>query len=637
MLKKKEILAIPPLALPKRQKDATYAAAVAVVGDLLIVDMVGEKKRMRYACDGVNSIQAVWDGDEEPEWSSCKPTYALGYIYYRRPPVTCSKDEIALAYYFMKEHDISSWRLSSIDLLDTLNGFCEAKNGERQQKKWDAEADLFRRMMALFPAYPTDLYQWCEGKRLFGEEYLFIGKLEKGKRTAVCSACGKRYTVSGVKHREKTVCRRCKREVTAIGEWYDLQLTARTEVTMCHKTPANELLIRTAKVERRFSKGQKRYETWDVCRVIYTKNHYGEPTIYSYALRPKMYCGLDWVRSRNNDPYIYRAWVYPNNMHEVFGEKMYNVDLRDLGRAQHPIELITVLDELKNNPAAEYLFKQGMFSLCECGELCDVKDAHSFGELLGVNPQYKAMYRELDISYSEHTAIKWAKGFVHAEDMVALREAMAGDWPHQRMLDVLSADTFSRVARYLVKQIKLQREHFPKDGHIGEHVVIWLTDYWNICRGMDIALDDKAARFPRDVKVSHDRLIHRKNMAVTAEEQEKMQQVVNEVYPRLVVPRSEKYTVVFPQTVADFVREGEELEHCVGNGMYFREHIKGKSLIVFVRKIGAEEKALYTAQIDIVNGFVQQIYGYKDSAAPRDARAFAEKLAKNVLPSVAAS
>lgn len=74
----------------------------------------------------------------------------------------------------------------------------------------------------------------------------------------------------------------------------------------------------------------------------------------------------------------------------------------------------------------------------------------------------------------------------------------------------------------------------------------------------------------------------------------------------------------------------------MGSGTYFREHIKGKSLIVFVRKIGAEEKALYTAQIDIENGRVQQIYGYKDSATPQDARAFALKLAKSLLPERAA-
>lgn len=633
MLRKKEILAIPPLALPKREKGTEYAAAAAVVGDLLIVDIVGEAQRVRYACDGVNSIQAVSDEDgEDTVWSNCKIGTALGYRSYSRPAVTCSVQDSTLAYDFMDSHGVYHWRMDRRCLVSTLDGFCEQKNGEKQQKKWDNERALFQRLMALFPAYPADLYRWCEEKGVFGEEYLFISKKEKGKRWAKCSGCGARYKVTDGKHLRRTTCRRCGRDMTMIGEWYDLRLTARADVTICHKTEDNELLVRTVQVKREFSECKKTYATQDVCRVIYSKNRYGEPTIYSYALRSKMYCGLDWVRARNNDPFEYDGWIYPNNLREVFGDRMYNVDLQALSAAQGPFNMIGLLDELKNNPVAEYLFKLGLYRLCESGRICDVNEASGFGELLGINPQYKAMYRALDITYSEHAAIRWAKGYVHAEDMTALREAMAGDWPHQQMLDVLSTDTFSRVARYLVKQIALQREHFPKDRHIGEHVVIWLTDYWNICRGMDIALDDKAVRFPRDVKVSHDRLIHRKKVAQTAEEQAKMQRVVEEIYPRLVVPQSKKYTVVFPQTIVDFVREGEELDHCVGNGTYFREHIKGKSLIVFVRKIGAEEKALYTAQIDIENGRVQQIYGYKDSAAPQDARAFALKLAKSLLP-----
>lgn len=648
MLKKKEILAIPPLALPKSKDKATFATAVAVVSGLLIVDMENKSVRMRYACDGVNSIQAVWEDDEGPEWSGCKPTSALGYTYWRRPTVSCDTKGLALAYSFMKEHDVSSWRLSTNDLFATLDGFCEAKNGEQRQKRWDAENDLFRRLTALFPAYPTDLHQWCEEKRLFGDEYLFIGKLEKGKRTAICSACGKRYTVSGVKHRDRTTCRRCKREVTTIGEWYDLQLTARTEVTMCHKTGENELLIRTSKIERRFVKGQKRYETWDTSYVIYSKNRYGEPTIYSYALRPMPYHGAGWSRMKNNKPWKACAWIYTRNLHEVFGEKIYNVDLRLLDRVNRPITLITVLDELKNNPVAEYLFKQGMFALLESGQICDVNEARNFGELLGVNPQYKAMYRELDISYSEHAAIKWAKGYVHTEDMRRLREWMGDAWPHQRMIDLLAADTFDRIVRYLAKQIPIQKEDRPKDNEIGRHVVVWLTDYWNMCRSLSIPLDNKGVRYPRDIKEAHDRLNAR--IAVARAEQKKkedaararkerrsMQAVIRNVYPRIVLPKSEKYTAVFPLAEEDFIREGTALSHCVGNGAYYRTHIEGNRLIVFIRKLAAPEKPLYTAQIDIARGVVIQIYGYDDTAAPEDAKAFAKKLAKNVLPSVAAS
>lgn len=647
MLIKKQIEAIPRLALPDKG-EKKYAAAAAMVGDLLIVDIEGEEQRLRYANDGSNCISALYKEGKETAWSSAKPEHVLGYDWYcSTPSCNCSEDEVTLVRDFFEVSGRKTWRASRDNLLTVLSTFNESKYSEARDKRWETKAEMFRRHEAMFPAHPADLTDWCEEKGVFGGEYLFIGKSQKGKRRATCSACGKSYTITGGKHRKMTVCRRCKRPVQMIGEWYDLQLTAKASVTICHKVEG-ELLVRTATVMRWFSGGKKRYHIMDTCRVLYSHDRHGKPTIYSYAQRSIPYCGVDWVRGRNNDPFWYDGWIYSRNLREVFGERYYNVDMGALENAKGELRIVRLLDALKNDEAAEFLFKNGMYRLCESRRIQAFENMRSFADLLGVNPQYRQMYRELDIDYSEHVAIKWAKGFVHQEQFQALRDLMGDCWDHQRMIDLLAKDDFGRIVRYLQKQVPRIASELPKEKHPGYRAAVWLLDYWNMCQKLSVDPSEKGVRYPRELKEAHDRLLVRVNVLKAREkakadkaklrrEKRMMADVMKTVYPRFAIPQSEKYTVVFPTEEADFVREGTSLNHCVGNGMYYRRHIEGESIILFIRKANQPDKPFFTTEIDVAEKKIRQLYGYGDCAAPREVKQFVERLVKAIKPARAVS
>ena len=59
----------------------------------------------------------------------------------------------------------------------------------------------------------------------------------------------------------------------------------------------------------------------------------------------------------------------------------------------------------------------------------------------------------------------------------------------------------------------------------------------------------------------------------------------------------EKFTMVFPKTVQDFVTEGDTLNHCVGWNGYDDKVAAGECVIAFIRKKTNPEKAFYTCDL----------------------------------------
>ena len=74
----------------------------------------------------------------------------------------------------------------------------------------------------------------------------------------------------------------------------------------------------------------------------------------------------------------------------------------------------------------------------------------------------------------------------------------------------------------------------------------------------------------------------------------------------------EKFTMVFPKTVQDFVTEGDTLHHCVGWNGYDDLVANGECVIAFIRKKTNPEKAFYTCDLrksHFDNWYINQFLG----------------------------
>ena len=92
--------------------------------------------------------------------------------------------------------------------------------------------------------------------------------------------------------------------------------------------------------------------------------------------------------------------------------------------------------------------------------------------------------------------------------------------------------------------------------------------------------------------------------------------------------------VSVPHAKSDFIREGQELSHCVGQDRYYNNHVSGVSMIFFIRRSDKPEKAFFTAEINMWSFNIIQLYGYADCPAPKEVRTFVRCFADSLKSNV---
>ena len=486
--------------------------------------------------------------------------------------------------------------------------------------------------MAMFPPLPDDLEKYCED-RIFKRSYLFFSKLGKnGRRQGHCGSCGKSFWVKkNIKHNEDGVCPRCGKHVTYKGEWYKQNLAETRKICVCYKVD-NQLLIRWVNVIRSFEYPSYRckYTFEDFARNLHLETKKG-PQLYGYFYQRRPYGHeKEWI-IRPHEPCIAKSFVYSKNLHEVFGNTYYNVDMKaGIERAKNEIQLHCLLNALRDNPVAEYLFKLGMIALAaDCKYICnELNDGErpSFSRCLGVNGQYRALYSKLDINIEEHNIIKASRQQVTEQDILNWRQLRDGSCGGTAVTEWLPQMTLRKFLNYFAKQKQIYRKESLW------RLIGWYRDYIGMSNECKVDLSYKQVRFPKDIKTAHDQLLDRYNKDKNSIQDTIFAQAVEKIYQALPFTQYEKdgYCIRLPLLRSDLITEGQSLNHCVGRDYYYRNHISGTSLIFFIRKKEEPDRPFFTMELSMGELKILQLYGYGDRAAPKDVREFAESMVRTM-------
>ncbi|WP_193437956.1 PcfJ domain-containing protein, partial [Streptococcus suis] len=81
------------------------------------------------------------------------------------------------------------------------------------------------------------------------------------------------------------------------------------------------------------------------------------------------------------------------------------------------------------------------------------------------------------------------------------------------------------------------------------------------------------------------------------------------------------YTFHVPSRVAELIYEGKKLHHCVSS--YTEKHLKGKTMIVFVRLASKPNTPLYTLEVNL--GQIIQFRGKYNKDVPSEVWDVAKK------------
>ncbi len=633
MLYKKVLKEIPPRQLDKvatpRKSDMYLGVAQLVkdtkCGEILVVDIYKKGNvrdvKFRFFSDG--KTYQFYNVTKD-EWS--RNSY---------PVVIGGKDDYDYYYYTPTELKM----YASAESMDTMRKFLGQKYGSSgddvisffiSNKKFDERCrararkeERINSRMDMFPEYPKGLDEFLRN-RVFGN-YLIVGKKCGDTREFECTACNRKGKIRGdVLHKSLTECPKCGKSVAVWKKQYVESIRRKAKVCIASRVD-DQLLLRWTEVLENWCKNAKgkfvpSYLKEDYFRTMYlvvkgkpSIHHFNNINIYGY----KGWRETQWQKDDS-------VYVYDGNLREVFGEKYYNVDLQfELGKKMEKICFVSLLDNLKNIKATEYLLKMGMVNLAYQINFNTVNDGKDFGSILGVNPQYKAMYRKFNVSLHEHRIMQVVKEYVSEDDFIKMRSLDIFSCSLETVMNLLSKMSFKKAINYFGKQKQIH----PKEGLY--HLIIWYNDYIRMSEQMGVDLSHKSVRFPKDIKTAHDDLITKFKAIEMEIYDEQMRKATENLYNGLTEYKSDGYAIVFPKSRTEFVKEGQSLNHCVGTQeMYFNNHMEGTRMIFFIRNEEEIEKPFVTMEIDMRELRIRQIYGYGDKTPAKEVRDFADKFLK---------
>ncbi len=611
----------------KELKKVQYIAAAKVVeadkcGEILVVDYYSSKDKklqVRFFSDGKKYISYVIDEDKWTEITIANLINA--------DCASTEKDRKLAAKFLGLSEEVANYNVwIGYKCVGGMRAVCSRFIANiryvESTKASDRKYEKKKLHFSLFPKdYSGKLDSFCE-TNVFDTAYIFFSKLDKKrKREAVCSYCGKHFTLSAdVKHKQIGECPKCHHKIQycAMRYYQSVEDTA----TVCYPFKVdNQLLVEFLTVTRTSdNKGQFRYEYLPFARTLYL-NEKGKEKIYSYGMQTLPWYGYDWC-DWGKRPVYREAFTYTENLNDVFGQKYYNVDLKAIVTAEkHPFDFIKLLDNLKANPCCEYLCKIGLTKLASQLEYGDYNpDGKSFSDVLGVTAQYIPMYRDMDITAKEHRAIKNANVFVTREWVEKYRDISNKVGSYFDIVEMLEKMTLNRFCKYVTSQ---KENHHETNFN---QVAIWFRDYIRMSEQLDVTLD-KRNLYPADIKIAHD-TVQKRLYEVQKEIKEEASKAALELANNFFNGyEKDGFTVLMPHERKDFIREGQELSHCVGQEHYYKNHISGERMIFFIRRADKPDKAYFTAEINMVTFSVIQLYGYGDCIPPANVRKFTKEFA----------
>ncbi|MBQ8579324.1 MAG: PcfJ domain-containing protein [Oscillospiraceae bacterium] len=641
MLYKKELAAVPVLPCPEVKvekkrgvysstREWTMTAQVVELqrsGRVLVADfylLPDAEPYLRFASDGANFCTA-----EHPitTWTQRGIEGYIGYADVYEKPGTAK----IVSDFFGSN---LSYRTGARE----IDAFCSQNMRVKRWKAADAKEALMKWHFFMYPALPENLVEYCN-RHFFRKSYVFYGKLQKnGGREAHCSRCGKYFQIyREVKHNTTAPCPECGAVATWRADFHKGEIREQDDVCIAADV-GGQLLLRWVNAVRTYCPPhyQEQYNFTTIAYNLYLKGG----KIYFYKLRKGGWNDGTWYRGRLGEQYYHTSRIYADNLAEVFGRKYYNVDLQaGLEGDNHKLSFCDLLNNLKNEPAAEYLFKLGLPYLASTyrhrGKL---PEKAGFKDYVGIGKEYLPMMKEMDITWSEIDLIKSAGCWVSEEMLERWRMLRISSWQISDARTVMQKVSFIQMLNYLEKQCR--RLHVTAVSVLG-----WWKDYLGMSQALQVDMSSKSVRMPKDIKVAHNQVLEAfEQIRAEAEARKEIEKAkardaayapaVADLYERMTIDCYSKdgFTIRLPEHVADLVREGQSLGHCVGRFNYDQKTVRGESCIIFVRQEAEPEKPFYTMEYDIKYKKIRQLYGKGNRSATPEVRKFAEGFIKRIRP-----
>lgn len=531
----------------------------------------------------------------------------------------------ALVKEFLNNTDTWSDKVS-----DSISSFTYHYNTDR---RWEARlksVEQQKKHLAMFPPLPADFYDWCE-KELMKGCYLFFSNKEKGEREVYCTSCRTQYKeTENIRHKTEGQCRHCGAHATYFAKRYHYSIEEGHIATICSKNE-DTMLFDTRRVYRRFNEELEPVYGTDTVENILLFPPDARYRLYRYQY--KAYRGHeDWYRTIGQLS-MWQSKLYDRNLAKVLPNRYAQDVFWVLANYTGEIKPVNLIINLETIPQTEYLLKMRLVRLAAGAENIKFQNGRGFSGVMGVPGHYKDMYRALDISVSEHNMLYKLNIPVNESQIILMRKyELSVSYLIEELTNKYGI-SIDKILNYLKKQMK-----FFKDSTMNSTARFWI-DYLDMAERENVLTS--ASKFPADLKKEHHLLVDMINARKDRELAEKRRKEAEEAAGRnaafeKVAARCQnmKYIIQIAKTSDELQQEGQALHHCVGNGTYWNRHVKGMSLICFIRRKQEPDTPYFTLEVNLNEDkyTIAQLYGYGDCLASEEIRRFAQRFVNMIQP-----
>lgn len=511
-------------------------------------------------------------------------------------------------YYSEKRAWINQEGNSSIKkLLNTKNGgyegileYQEKILKERLEEKRRKETQPWDEDMDLIPEVPKGFEKWWM-KEGITEHFIFYEYKRGGAKSGYCSNCEREVDISDPRHGKQGVCPRCHKKITykATGKIKGLN-TKEYFFQVVQK-------IKGGFVVRSFG-GWKKYWNTTFDKPIYEcyetkRTLYRGETVTEYNYETYKNVELRWVK-RDYPSFSYNSGkVYGRNISGIKEALPQYSVLPIMIKARRTLNCNQFLNAEVGNPTIEKLVKIGMYRLAEemvaisyhKDLLCE--DASELAKILKIDGSRLNRLKAMDSGIGH---LKWIQeekqvGTIYSDEMIDYfcnKKILPSD------LSFISPRmSYMKIFNYIRKQQDIMQE---------DELQILRTwkDYLNMAQKAKLDISHEMIYKPKNLKSAHGEailLLQEGSIKQMANELAKKWPHVDEVCQSLkkYELQGEEYSIVAPAGIADIVREGVALSHCIHTCDFYFDRISHReSYLLFLRWTDSINTPYYTLEVE---------------------------------------
>lgn len=563
------------------------------------------------------------------DWKNAAIENLLEFDYYRW--VYCEPGKRHIVFNDDAHMNIEKFlnkRIGSKDLMTELMKEQKRIREIKLLKKHKKTTDKIDGVMAKVGSEPEDFKKFIDYDGFYFSNYIYYSYSRKKEKEGYCTHCRKDVKVKNIKNNKKIACPNC--EVICTGKSINGSAVVRdyTRVELIQKFEEG-IIVRTYDCDKRYEDFRKPdIVISEIRRTIFknidsllelrrTKKDYEWGTFKGREVR---WCdGTEWY------PEV-PAVIYSKNIKEVFKDTVWKYSALETMAAEKGKRISTrrFLYRYCDNKGYEDLIKHGLFNLTE--ELT--------AQIKVIVTKEKPIHKELLLDKDRFKMLINIDGGLSALEILQTASVRNMKITEEQIKFILGnylpKESFYEVVRYmtphkLIRYLASQSEEY--EGRL-RNTIIDYRDYLRDCVSLNYNMKDDYILFPFGLKQRHKETRLLVKIENNKEYEEAIKQIKEEIGSKYEYEDKE-FKVIYPGTTADIIREGGELDHCVGG--YIKSVVKRETNILFIRKQEEVDKSYYT--LEVLNKSISQCRGYKNKDYKTDVKLekFIKKYESKVL------